>query len=902
MRAWSISLLSLLAACGGTTAEPAAPPVGPPPVQTPGPSAGRLPADLVPLRYELALTILPDEPAFTGTARIGVRLAQPRDVIWIHGKDLRVGEVEVRPAGGAPLSGRWEQVDEGLARIALESAIGPGEAEIRIAWSAGFRDDLDGLFRVGAGGQAYAFTQFEPLSARSAFPCFDEPSLKTPFDVSLTVRADHEAIANSRATEESDAGEGLKTIRYATTPPLPTYLVAWAVGPLDVVDAPAIAPNDVRSSPLPFRGVAVRGRGPELAYALEHTPALLALLEDYFGSPYPYDKLDVIAIPGFNGAMENAGAITFADTILLVDAETAPARQKQWFAYTMAHELAHQWFGNLVTMAWWDDLWLNEAFASWMETKIVGRWRPDWQADRDEVEWVLEAMQADSLASARFIRQPIESEHDIHNAFDWITYTKGAGVLRMVERWLGEDAFRQGIRRYLEARRFGSATASDLTAALSEAAGRDTSGPMQSFLLQSGIPFVEVRLDCPQGAPPAVVFEQSRYLPAGSEAEAARTWSVPVCIAYGSGGERRQACLLLTDRTGGGPLDGEACPDWVMPNADAAGYYRWTEPPELLERLRTSGLSALTVPERMSVADNLAAAFAAGRTPAADVLASLEPLARDDARHVATAPIGLIEGVGEHLVDDAARPRFERWVRGLYGRRAARLGWQPRPGEGPGDAILRAELLEVMALVARDPGTRREAARRARRLLGVGGDGALARDAAPADLVQTVLVVAAEDGDAALFDAMEAHLHATEDGMLRRQLLRALGSFRAPELAARARALTLDARLRPDERFRPLRAQLDDPATREDAWRYLTEQYDAIAARAGSSIWMANLPGLADVFCTAERASEVERFFAPRVSELSGGPRNLASAVETIRLCAALVDAQRQSTAAFFAR
>ena len=902
MRAISWLVVCALGCGGAGTATQQGGSQGGPPPPAPGPSEGRLPRDVVPLAYELALTIVPDQPTFTGRGQIRVRLEQPRDVIFLNAKGLTVGEAQV-VADGETLAAQLEQVDDdGLARLSLPRAIGPGEATLRFAWEAPFRDDLGGLFKVEAGGAAYAFTQMEPLDARTAFPSFDEPAFKTPFDVSLTVKSEHRAIANTADAEEVPAGDGMKTIRFSTSRPMPTYLLAWAVGPLDVVPAPAIPPNDVRTRALPFRGVAVAGRGAELAYALESTPAILAILEEYFGSPYPYDKLDIIAIPGFNGAMENVGAVTFADTILLVDAENASAQQKRWFGYTMAHELAHMWFGNLVTMEWWDDLWLNEAMASWMETKATGRWQPEWHADREQTEWVLGAMDADSLASARYIRQPIRSTHDIHNAFDWITYTKGLGVLAMFEHWLGEEKFRAGIRSYLAARPFGTATAADLASALSQAAERDVTPALQSFLLQSGIPLIEVALDCPEGTPPAVTLSQSRYLPAGSDADARREWHVPVCVAYGAGGERRETCTLLEDASGGLALEADACPEWILPNADAAGYYRWTLAPELLGQLRAEGLDELSVPERMSVADSLGAAYDAARAPAADVLAALEPLARDDARQVATMPMAVIDHVGEYAVASDQRARFERWARGLYQPRLARLGWQARPRETEEDGLFRAEVIGFLALVVEDPAVRRQAAQRARRYLGIGGDGQIHSEAVPAELVRTVLVVAAQDGDGALFDAMSERLAASEDGILRGHLLVALGSFRDPELAVRARELTLLAELRPNERLRPLRAQFADPRTRDEAWRFLTERFDAIAERAGASIWTANLPELAEPFCSSERAAEVQRFFEPRVEQLSGGPRNLAAAVETIRLCAARVDAQRESVASFFGR
>jgi alanyl aminopeptidase len=341
------------------------------------------------------------------------------------------------------------------------------------------------------GGDDYVFTQFQPIAARRAFPGFDEPSFKAPFELTLTVPHGHVAVGNSPALSEEKDPSGRRRIRFAPTPPLPTYLVAWAVGPFDVVEAP-LPPSAEREHSLPLRGLAPRGRGPELRFALDHTGPLLESLERYFASPYPFAKLDVIAVPDFGaGAMENVGAFTFRDSLLLIDPDRAPEWQRRSFANVMAHELAHSWFGNLVTMPWWDDLWLNESFATWM------------------LQQVHSAMNADSLDSARSIRQPIASDHDIANAFDGITYSKGAGVLAMFERWLGEESFRAGIRRHVEEHRFGSADADDLLQALSAASGRDVSGPFQGFLTRPGVPFLRTREVC-DSAGSRLVVEQSR--------------------------------------------------------------------------------------------------------------------------------------------------------------------------------------------------------------------------------------------------------------------------------------------------------------------------------------------------------------------------------------------------------
>src|SRR5690606_11329361 len=432
------------------------------------------------------------------------------------------------------------------------------------------------------------------------------------------------------------------------------------VGPLDVVEAPPIAGSDVRDRPIPLRGVAPRGQGARLAYALEHTPRMVESLERYFGRPYPYAKLDLIAVPDFGaGAMENAGAITFRDSLLLLD-ESAPVRQRRGFAYVTAHELAHQWFGNLVTMAWWDDLWLNEAFATWLETRTVEETFPELAPQITEMQTALDALDADSLASARQIRQPIETEHDIHNAFDGITYSKGSAVLAMMERWLTPEVFRRGVQRYLRARPHGNATAGDLFAALSAEAGRDVSGPFTSFIAQAGAPRIEATPSCTEGRG-RVALRQARYVPRGSRAPRELVWQIPVCVRYAVGSEVHRECTLLTEAEGAIELT-NGCPAWVMPNADGAGYYRFSMPGDALEALRERGISQLSVREQMALADSIEASFAAGELAYADALRALEPLAASRERALARAPMQLIELAITHVLDDEGDARARRYA------------------------------------------------------------------------------------------------------------------------------------------------------------------------------------------------------------------------------------------------
>lgn len=878
--------LALALACAGV-----------PPLSESAPG-GQLPRSVRPLHYALDLEIVPANETFSGEATISIEMADRVDTIWLHGERLAVSKVLVESGGADARAARWVPTQTtGVAAVRLPEPLGPGALTLRIQYSAEFDRHLEGLYRVESGEDAYAFTQFEAIWARRAFPGFDEPAFKAPFDVTLTVGPNDEAVANTPALAEEVLPDGRRRIRYQTTPPIPTYLLAWIVGPLDVREGalPAAGP---RARALPFRGIAARGRGDELTYALEHTPPLLEALERYFGEPYPFAKLDVIAVPDFSaGAMENAGAITFRDSLLLIDPETAPEYQLRRFAEVMTHELAHSWFGNVATMPWWDDLWLNESFATWMAYRVVEEVRPGDRAALDLLRSVHWAMDEDSLASARRIREPIASNHDIANAFDAITYSKGAGVLSMFERWLGEEAFRDGIRRFIDTHRFGSGTAEDLMRALSEASGREVTVPFETFLTRPGVPFLRTELVC-DARGNRLSVEQSRYRFIGSTTAADARWQIPVCAIYGSDGAVRRSCALLAETRAEVPLEGDDCPDWILPNARGTGYYRWAESAEQGARSRRYGWEHLDARERLAVADSLSASFYAGALGPDAVFPATELFAGDPDRSVAEEPMALLQYVLEYVADDRTLPVLRRFAASLYAPLLPELGLDAAPNEDGERRMLRSSAVEFLALHARDAALRRELTRRGRAYAGV--DGVADRDAVAPDLVSTALSVAVQDGGADVFAALLERLAETEDAIERWRLLAALGSSLDPADAERARALCLDPTLRVNEMLMPLRVQMSHPQMRDATWRWIEAHYSELAARAGAFM-ASSLPSLASAFCDDERAAQVERFFAPHIDALEGGPRNLAGAVEEIRLCAALARAQGPATDAYFA-
>lgn len=919
-RSLALAALTALPACAPREAPPPPPPPPqaapvpplPPPQDGPAlpperPPLGQLPPGVRPLHYTLALQLVPAQDRFAGTVEILVELTQPRSLIWMHARDLTARGASVRPEGQGPIPGRFDQVDpNGVAALTLQRPVGPGRATIRIDYDGPLPESGMGLYRVRRGGRAYAFTQFEATSARTAFPGFDEPAFKVPFDVTLFVPRDEAAIANSAEIERVSVTADLDRVTFAPTPPIPTYLTAFAVGPLEVVSTDPVPPNAVRAKPLPLRGVATAGRGRELSWTLANTGALVTALEDYTGIPYPYDKLDLIAVPEKRGAMENPGAVTFGEYFLLFDPQSAPAEQRRRFLGIAAHELAHMWFGDLVTMPWWNDLWLKEASATWLGARAVRAAYPDHDPQTDLLSGIHWAMGSDGMLSARKIRQEIREHHDIVNAFDGITYEKGSGVISMFERWLGPEVYQRGLRAFLAGHPHGTAGADDYLAALSRAAGRDVAAPMRTFLDQPGVPLVEARLSC--AAKPVLELKQSRYLPLGSAGDPSALWQIPVCARYAedkSGRSIQESCTLLTAREGTLPLEGNRCPAWVLPNAEGAGYYRWSLPAAQLAQLASAGLPKLSVRERMSFTASVRASFAQGGISGADALRALAPLAADPRRQVATEPMSLLEPALDWLAGDPAHAAAAAYAQRLYAPLYRELGWSPKPPKQGSAAdpraeddrgMLRGAVIRFLALAARDPEVRTEATARGRAWV---AGGQLHPEAVLPELAGVALATAMQEGDAALFDEALAALARTDDEVARGALLFGLGSAHAPELAARARELALDPRVRINEIWGLLDAQLRQPETREAAWQWLEQRLDALIARM-TPRRSGGLPWMATSFCDRAHADRASALFGPRVAQLDGGPRNLAGALEAVNLCTARKKAQMDSLRELF--
>jgi len=841
---------------------------------------GQLSRDVVPQRYALTLTIDPRKMAFEGSADIEVVIAEPTQRIWLHGRGLRVSAATLdRGEASIPLT--YTEVDtvSGVARLDSAVPIAAGPATLHLAYEADFGQGMSAIGRILAGETAYAFTQMQPIEARAAFPGFDDPQFKTPFGITVVAPAGDVVVANAPLVSREPAGAGLERHRFEPTLPLPTYLVALAVGPLDVVEGPPIAAHGVERAPIPQRGVATRGQGPKLAYMLEHTPAILTALEDYFGIAYPYGKLDQIASPAMPGAMENAGAVIYGDSLLLLAADAPPAQLRGFFAVA-AHELAHQWFGDLVTPQWWNDIWLNEAFASWLGAKIAHQLRPDLVPATTITDAALDAMVTDSQRAGRAIRQPISDNTQIMTAFDAITYSKGGGVLSMIESYIGAEQFRAGVRQHIGGHLHGTATAEDFFAAMASAA-QDPAiiDAFRSFVEQPGLPLVTVERHEQE-----LALRQSRYAPTGSTIAQGQLWKIPLCVTfYGERGAAKRCTLMGEQRaTLALPQDIGAIAA-VMPNADGAGYYRFALDTASAAALLERG-AALPDSEALVLADSVKGGFASGDVNLATLLDAMDALVAHPSMQASTS-LGLeADDIADRMLDEPQRAAMARRIAAAYGPRLEQVGVALDAASNAGDSaetrLLRRALFYLVGIAGHDPAIRAQLAAAAAKSL---------QDPAWIDtgLRDRAWAVGVQEQVPGLVDALFKALIGS-DSLARDQAALALGLANDPGVAERLRReVILDTRLPASPALTILALQLGQPATRAAAWQWLQDNAGALAGRLPQLAKTALLRLPSQAFCDRQSAGRVKAFAEQKVKEYGQGELTAARTVEAIELCAA---------------
>jgi aminopeptidase N len=817
----------------------------------------RLPLEALPERYELTLAPHVASGTFDGSGRIKLRVPRPTATVTLNAVDLDISRAAVGDAVAAV------RVDAAAQQVTLTfpQPLPAGTALLTLAWRGKLSSDLGGFYRAEADGRRYAFTDFEPTEARRAFPCFDEPAVKTRYVMKAVIDAGDIALSNSAIVRTTlDRAHGLATIEFAETPPLSTYLVALAVGPLVSIEAMA--------DRVPVRVFRTPGKAKLGRYALTEAQKLLPWLEQYFGIPYPYGKLDLVGVPDFEaGAMENAGAIFFRETSLLA-AEQASVEQQRKVTLTVAHEMAHQWFGDLVTMKWWDDLWLNESFATWAENRVAAAVHPAWEGWLDFQEHREDALGKDALAVTHPIRAPVAGPDDAHAAFDSVTYSKGATVLHMLERWLGEDNFRRGVSDYLRAHREGNATADDLWRALSAASGRPVADVARSWIDRPGHPLVTATASCVQGKT-ELQLSQERD---GRLAAATPPWPIPLCTRTPDGAR----CGLMTE-TRERRVVADRCVPWVLANVDSAGFFRVRYGGDGVQALGRVMATELTANERAGLLADTWALVHDGRLPLTDYLQLVE-----DDRHEPRAIVvkqmrePLLE-IGAELIADSDRAAWQRYLSELFAPTVQSLGWEARANDSDDQRRLRGELLEILS-AAEVPSVLSAASARMERALGGGGS------AAPLDasLLGPTAAAAAHVGDEARWQAYLARMRATSNPDERDRFLKAMSHFTSPALLERSLSLALTPDVRTQDVAHLVRDALEHPWSRRAAWRFTQAHFAELRARVPEDLFRRVL-GAVDHFCDAEMVTQAQRFWAP--VKLAGGERRLAQALEDAQAC-----------------
>ena len=828
------------------------------------PAPARLGTDVVPTFQSVHLRVNADSARYSGSVRVELEVKRATPTVALHARGQDLDQVTLTQ-NGAAIAVEQARGDRGRLTLTAARPLAVGKATLEIRFRQAFNTKAVALYRMEKDGAAYSFTQFEAEEAREAFPCWDEPSFKFPYQFTLEVPEAHQAVFNTPVERETRAN-GWKTIIYKRTPPMPSYLLAIATGPLEFTPIPGLK--------MPARVVTVRGQSNLTAAAVEWTPRIMTAVESWFGQPYPYEKLDLIAVPEYwAGAMENPGAITYADNVLLLDPKsTSPAQLKTQVRIT-AHELAHMWFGDLVTMAWWDDLWLNESFAEWLGDKITDKLMPEYHHWLGTLPQVQDIMASDARPSTDPIR--IHAQHGdeaMHSI--GVAYYKGKAVLSMFEHWMGEETFRKGVREYLKAHAWGNATAADLWKALGAASGKDVVGVMGDYVEQNGLPLVTVE---PQ-ADGSVRLSQKRFLNFGVQAPA-RTWRIPMDLRFPQGKSVTGHAVLLGPEPQAVKL-GSGRPAWVMPNAGARGYYRWKVPPGMLTAMSGEAATIMAPEERIGFIGNLLALLGAGEISGDVLLKALAEVADDPEPLVVSQVVSGLDRVRNVFVTDEMRDPFAAYVRRTLRPAADRFGLQSKPGEAEVVGLLRPRLMLWLGVHGGDEGALKLGRELADKYLA---------DPASVDpsLVQVALQLKALTGDRAVFETYKQRFEQAKQPAVRRNFLQAFGYFRDPAVLPEVLKYAAEGPVRPNEMFAiPFTVGTFSEEGADRAFQWVRDHYDVMAKKLPPNF----LPFLTAACggCSAERLAQGKAFFAEPAHNVAGTDKELGQVAESVEDCVEL--------------
>jgi len=845
-------------------------------------SAQRLPEIAQPENYKLTFTPDLDDAKFEGEETLTIRVLKPTSEITLNAADIDFHDVTIASGSATQKATVTPEKEKEMVVLSVEKPLAAGTATIHISYSGILNSEMRGFY-LGKDdqGRKYAATQFEATDARRAFPSFDEPDYKATFDITTVAPKGMVAISNQKAVSDTPGPGDKHTVRFATTAKMSAYLAALVVGNFEYVEGEADG--------VPIRVYATPGKKEMGQFALESAEHILTYYDKYFGIKYPYGKLDLIGLPDFSaGAMENTGCITFREVILLIDEKQGSIDLKKTIASVIAHEMAHQWFGDLVTMKWWDDVWLNEGFATWMSSKPVQAWKPEWNFNLDDVSNAGGTLNVDSLANTRPIHQAADTPAQIQELFDGIAYGKAAAVLRMLEAYLGEETFRAGVNAYLTQHKYGNATAEDFWDAQAKTSKKPVDTIMPTWVKQAGVPMIHVKAQC-SGNSTSVSVSQQRYYFDRTKFEAPndQLWEIPICLKGSATGSGAPKCELLTKKEETFTLPG--CSTWVLGNAGAAGYYRVGYQPEAVRGLASDAETKLTPAERIGLQDDIWASVRVGREPVGDYLAFAQGLQSDRNRAVLEVVLGRLNYIGQYLVSDSDRDNFRAWLRQLLSPAMKEVGWEPKPGESDEQRTLRARLFGALGYDGRDP----EALAEARKI----ADKALA-DPSSVDheLAGAAMPLAALTGDAGFYDKVMAAMKDAKSPELYYAYFFTLPQFSDPKLLQRTLDFAISPDVRSQDALQLVTNVLGNPAGEQLAWNFIRQHWTELE-KAGGPFASAQVVGATSVFCDAGLRDQVTEFFTAH--KVEAAERTYKQSIERINNCVDLKTQQESQLASW---
>jgi aminopeptidase N len=844
--------------------------------------AQRLSRIAVPEHYDIHLS--PDfrTDTFGGRVAIRVRLSAQAQSITLNAAEIDFHEVTITAGGRSQAATVTLDADKETATLSVPQAIPAGAAAIAIRYTGRLNDQLRGFYMSRANNRKYAITQLEATDARRAFPSFDEPAMKATFAMTATIDTRDTAISNGRLLSDTPGPDaGKHTLKFATTKRMSPYLVALAVGDWECVTGGADG--------IPVRICGTPNHKDEFGFALETTEFALRYFNRYFSIKYPFDKLDIIAVPDFSaGAMENTGAIVFREQFLLTPKDGGTVERRKQTAQYIAHEVAHQWFGDLVTMAWWDDIWLNEGFATWMEFRPMQESRPEWFGALEEVRDTQRAMALDALRTTRPVRTAVDTPAEINQVFDAIAYQKTASVIRMVEGYVGAARYRDGINAYLKKFAFANATGEGFWTTVAAATGRPVDRVFKSFITQSSMPLVKAEVRCAGGRTELMLSQR----PLSDAVPASTLWDVPVCYKRDRNGKAQAAaCTLLSASTQTVTLDG--CSSWTFANVDSRGYYRTAYDAGNLRALGEAARNGrLTPVEQTTLLEDLWTLVRLDQQSLAEYLSLSSQLVESRVSPAIATALWRINYISEWIVEDPLRPSFQAWVRQTLRPLMDRLGWTPRPGETEEIHSLRSTVIFTLGNAGRDPEVLRETQRLAR--LHVTGGARLHPSVA-----DTTLQVGALDGDEALYEQYVSRMEASASAAEKLQYLTALAFFTDSNLLARTLAYATSTNIRTQDAPTLIRVLLQRPSSSAATWEHLKTNWEQVERSFGIFQGIPRVVEGLQHLCDTASKNDVGRFFDTH--RVAGTTRALEQSMESIDRCVAMKTAQGKHLAGFLA-